>query len=277
MAILNALTNWLAIGDITLIKDDGSVELVEVKSSETDSSRIGRQKKKMQEVSDLLKNGQGTLDGQNITIVRFNITPENELRGLFKLLEAAGRSGWDGRRVNGWSYLEATDFRLLGDFEKAKNEAIERARKETASWGDNDFVVVFDSLDLLAFTPNCAPFTVFPFPERLCIELATGAKRYSCSLNLTEIGREFERHGWEVEQWPQDLLKKGSSPDTPYFRLRKDGMHPEVPPTAIMRIQMETLRPHVIIQELEAVLRLGPGGVPSPSFTVYEGEKGLWF
>lgn len=277
MAILNALTNWLAIGDITLIKNDGSVDLVEVKSSETESSRIARQKKKMQEVSDLLKAGRGTLDDQNITIVRLNITPENDLRELFGLLQEAGCSGWVGRRVSGWSYLEAIDFRVLGDFERAKNEAIERESRETASWGNNDFVVALDSLDLLAFTPNCAPFTVFPFPERLCIELATGAKSYRCSLNLTEIGREFERHGWEVEQWPQDLLKEGAGPDSPYFRLRKDGLHHELPPADVMRMQMETLRPHAILQALEAVLKLGPGGVPSAIFIVYEGEKDLWF
>jgi hypothetical protein len=40
---------------------------------------------------------------------------------------------------------------------------------------------------------------------------------------------------------------------------------------------METLRPHAILQALEAVLKLGPGGVPSAIFIVYEGEKDLWF
>jgi hypothetical protein len=33
LAIFNAITNWLAFGDVTIVKDDGSVELVEVKSS----------------------------------------------------------------------------------------------------------------------------------------------------------------------------------------------------------------------------------------------------
>ena len=48
--ILNSITNCLTTGDITLVRDDGSVEIVEVKSSKTKSRRITRQKHRMQEV-----------------------------------------------------------------------------------------------------------------------------------------------------------------------------------------------------------------------------------
>jgi hypothetical protein len=40
------------------------------------------------------------------------------------------------------------------------------------------------------------------------------------------------------------------------LNLRKDGMHTEAPPADIMRLQVETLRPHIIIQALEGVFRL---------------------
>lgn len=39
IAILNALTNCLAIADVTVVRHDGSIEIVEVKSSKTKSSR----------------------------------------------------------------------------------------------------------------------------------------------------------------------------------------------------------------------------------------------
>jgi hypothetical protein len=277
LAILNALTNWLAIGDVTVLKSDGSVEIVEVKSSDAGSSRVSRQKQKMREVTELLKNGKGVLDGENITIMRFDIAPENDLSALFSLLEEAARCGWAGKRISNCCYIEAFDFRTLGDFAKEENQVLERMKVETASWIENDDLVVdMHSLDILAFTPNCAPFSVFPFPERFCIDLLTGAKNYRSSLNLTEVGREFERQGWEVEKWPEDLLKEGAGKDTPFFRLRKDGMHPEVPPADIMRLQMETLRPQVLIRTLEAIFRLGPGAVSPQGFVVYEGEKEMW-
>ncbi|MGA7218041.1 MAG: hypothetical protein WBX38_06990 [Candidatus Sulfotelmatobacter sp.] len=48
IAILNALTNCLAIGDVTVVGHDGSIEIVEVKSSRTKSSRKVRQRQAMQ-------------------------------------------------------------------------------------------------------------------------------------------------------------------------------------------------------------------------------------
>jgi hypothetical protein len=276
-AILNALTNWLAIGDITLIKNDGEVEIIEVKSSDADSSRVNRQKQRMREATDLLKNGKGTLEGQDVTIVRFDITPENDLPALFHLLDGAGRSGWAGGRINNCCYIEAFDFRAMGGAEKVWKEGVEQTQKEIASWTENkDLVTRMDSLDILSFTPNCAPFSVFPFPERLCVELLTGAKNYSCFLNLTELGREFERCGWQVEKWPQELLTEGADNSTPFFRLKRDGMHPEIPPADVMRIQMETIRPQVFIRTLDSVFDLGPGGISPSGFAVYEGEKSLW-
>lgn len=64
----NSLTNWLAIGDVAVIRGDGTVEVVEVNGNTADSVRITRQEQEMQEVTSLLKNGKGKLEGQDITI-----------------------------------------------------------------------------------------------------------------------------------------------------------------------------------------------------------------
>ena len=50
IAIFNALTNCLAVGDVTVVRPDDSVEIIEVKSSNTKSRRKIRQKHKMSEV-----------------------------------------------------------------------------------------------------------------------------------------------------------------------------------------------------------------------------------
>jgi hypothetical protein len=173
--------------------------------------------------------------------------------------------------------VEAFDFRIMGSAEEVWKQGVEQTKKEIASWGENnDLVIRMDSLDILSFTPNCAPSSVFPFPGRLCVELLTSAKNYSCFLNLTELGREFERHGWQIEKGTQELREESGGKDAPFFRARKNGMHPEVPPADIMRILMETMRPSVLIETLEAVLKIGPGGISPTSFVVYEGEEDIW-
>lgn len=265
------------MGDITVIKNDGEVEIVEVKSSNASSGRVGRQKQRMREVTALLRDGRGTLEGQEVSIIRFDVALDNDLPTLLSILEEAGHSGWAGGRINNCCYIEAIDFRAIAGAEKAWKEGVEQTQKETSVWTENNDVVMrTNSLDILAFTPNCAPFSVFPFPARLCVELLTGAKSYCCLMNLTELGREFERHGWKVEKWPQELMKKGAGRNTPLFKLKRNGMHPEVPPADLMRVQMETIRPQFIIRTLDAVFEMGPGVFPPTGFAVYEGEKNLW-
>ena len=47
IAIYNDITNFLRVGDITQIKKDGSIEIVEVKASKQRGSRITRQKQRI--------------------------------------------------------------------------------------------------------------------------------------------------------------------------------------------------------------------------------------
>ncbi len=277
MPIFNALTNWLAIGDITLIKGDGGVKIIEVKKSDTGSSRVTRQKQKMREVAELLKHGEGQLEGQQVRIVRFDIFPENGLDRLKALFDAAGHKGWAAERISKFLYIECVDFRAIEDFDAFREEVGGVRGKELGPSVDrNDVVFDESSMDILAFTPNCAPFSVFPFPARTCVEIMTGAKAYVSFLNLTEVGREFERNGWEVEKWPQDLMVEGADRNTPIFVLRSDGFHPQIPPADLMRMQMEMLRPQVLIKTLDKMFEKGPAGTPLNSFSVYEREGEIW-
>jgi hypothetical protein len=160
IAILNALTNCLAVGDVTVVRDDGSVEIIEVKSSKTKSSRTIRQKQKMSEVVTLLDTGAGQNEKRDVRIEIIPVTPETGLDQIEQVLDAAGENGWAWRKVSNCLYVEAFDFRKVND------ETIEKAEeakdKVVGKWDQyGDFVVDMHSLDCLAFSPNCAPFSVF--------------------------------------------------------------------------------------------------------------------
>lgn len=275
-AILNPITNSLAIGDVTIIKNDGTVEAVEVKSTNADGGRVARQKQRMREITELIKTGAGELEGQDITIVRFDVPLDNNLADLRRLLEEATRSGHAGEMIHNCCYVEAFDLEGLVDVgDKWKQEVTEK-RKVMSPWSDaKDLVMKTSSMDLLAFTPNCAPYSVFPFSDRTCAELLTGSKHYTAFLNLTELGREFERLGWKVEKGPEELMQ-GATRMTPMFRLKHNGMFGEVPPADVMRMNMELIRPHVFTRVLDAIFEMGPGGMPESGMIVYNREKDLW-
>jgi len=184
-AILNSLTNCLAIGDVTVVKDDGSAEIVEVKSSNTKSRRKIRQKHKMREVVTLLSSGEGAADDKEVSIEILPIEPESGLDKVGSLLSEAEARGWAAGKISNCLYVECLDFEKIGSFPAIEKD-IEAARdKVVGDWKERkDFVVDRNSLDLMAFSPNCAPFSIFSFPSRMCVDLLIGKKCYIGYLNM---------------------------------------------------------------------------------------------
>jgi hypothetical protein len=275
--ILNSLTNCLTTGDITLVRDDGSVEIVEIKSSKTKSRRITRQKQRMREVFELLNFGEGELENARVKVLRLDIFPENGLDDLRGLLQEAERSGYAARRLSNFLYVECIDVGAIKDIDGVLAELNAKENRELADWSaSKDFVTLMSSSDLISFSPNCAPFSVFPFPSKTCIDLLTGVKSYRTHFNFAALGREFERMGWAVERNPQQLHEEQGSLETGFFVVSKGGFHATVPPADIMRLQAETMRPKVLISELEEIRRMGPEVTLPNTLVIYEGEAQIW-
>jgi hypothetical protein len=167
LPIFNALTNCLAIGDVTVVRDDGSVEIIEVKSSKTTSSRVVRQKQKMREVVSRLQTGEGQIGDRDIEIEILPITPETGLDRIEVLLDTVSSKGWAADRISNCLYVEAFDIRTLPDADEGKGP-LDRLRDETVREWDRrgDMWSDMNTHDMLAFSPNCAPFSIFPFAPR---------------------------------------------------------------------------------------------------------------
>ena len=280
-AILNAMTNCLAIGDVTAAAGDGTIDIDEMKSSGAGGGRVQKQKQRMSEVSELIKNGRGKLEGKDVSIVRYNVPLTNDLAELRRMFDEATDVGYSAAMLNEWCYLEAFDFKALADDRTKWKEGVSERRKRMEPWRHaKDFIMKTNSLDLLSFTPNCAPFSVFPFSDRTCAELIVGSKQYTSYLNLAELGQEYKRLGWPVEKSPEEFAAEaGANRFTPLFRLGRGGMFVEVPPADIMRINMELIRPSAFTGVMDAMYQKGPDGDHNNEalvMNIFEGEHGLW-
>lgn len=278
MAILNSLTNCLAIGDVTVVRDDGSAEIVEVKSSNTKSRRKIRQKHKMHEVATLLSDGQGSTEEKEVRIEILPIKPESGLDQISKLLSQSEKQGWASARISNCLYIECWDhgkFEKVGSVEPAWRDASARRQNVVGDWEKRgDCVLNRNSLDLIAFSPNCAPFSVFPFPSRICVDLMIGRKSYIGYLNINAVAREFEHRGWKITKTTEDLAKEGN--DQSMLVVGKGAFHWHVPPADFMRMHMEALRPQTVISACEATFKQGPRADSGFLLTLYEGEPELW-
>lgn len=283
LAIFNALTNCLSVGDVTVVREDGSVEIIEVKSSNTKSGRKVRQRHKMREVVSRLHTGEGQVEGQDIQIEILPIIPETGLDRIEKLLDTAGARGWAAGQISHCLYVEACDLRTIPDADSVK-AALKRSRDTVVGEWERrgDFWTEMSTLNVLAFTPNAAPFSIFPFTAKTCVDLLLGAKNYTAYLNVTGVGREFERHGWTVEEKApkqvtseQDVAAALERMRMSLMRVTKEDFHAEIPPADFMRLQIEALRPKTLIESCEAIFKLGPreGGF---SLTLFDGEAQIW-
>jgi len=278
VAILNSLTNCLAIGDVTVVRDDGSAEVVEVKSSNTKSRRKIRQKRGMSEVATLLSAGEGSTEDKDVKIEILPIKPEAGLDRLAILLSKAEENGWASAKISNCLYIECLDFEKFQDVESVSLAIKEVEATREATIGDwerrHDLVIQRNSLDLMAFSPNCAPFSIFPFPSRICVDLMIGKKSYVGYLNVNAVAREFEHRGWRIAKTPEQLVREGN--DQAIIVVQKGALHVGVPPADFMRMHMEVLRPQTLISSCEAKLKEGPDGESGYLLTLYEGEPDLW-
>src|SRR5438309_8350809 len=127
-----------------------------------------------------------------------------------------------------------------------------------ADWHErNDDVHANESLKCLGFSPNIAPFSVFPLEPALCVDLLTGAKAYMVLLNVTAVAREFEHRGWQIVTMPKEVLESGKIGED-FMTVKKEGFRITLPPAAFMRMQMELLRPQVLVRQCELIKRAGP-------------------
>jgi hypothetical protein len=278
LPILNAITNVLSLGDVTVVHDDGSGEIIEVKTGTTKSGRITRQKQQMRETVKLLKEGKGQLEDTTIEILKLDIYPENNLATLYGQLEQASQSGWSGGKVDEYCYLECFDIRQLkGDTSQITERLAGIRKREIGDWeSNNDFVLTTSSLDILSFTPNCAPFSVFPFPPTMCIGLLTGTLSYTSYYNLSALCRILQNLNWKVTKGPDQLTSENITRDASILDVEKDGFYSRMPPAELMRMQMELIRNAVFIGEMDMIKNMGPGAAPDAGFVVFTQENAIW-
>jgi hypothetical protein len=275
IAILNALTNCLAIADVTVVRHDGSIEIVEVKSSKTKSSRKIRQKQAMKEVVTLIGTGAGQNEGKDVSIEILRITPESYLDKVEELLQTAGEKGWAARRISDWLYVEAFDFRKFTSEDEVKEPTGKMREAAMGEWKKRgDYIHDMNSLDAIGYSPNSAPFSIFPFRARMCVDLLIGATCYVSFLNVNAVEREFTRRGWTLEKDLRTLMKEKSQESM--LEVRKGPFHCTVTPADFMRMLVETLRPKTLIDAIEAKYRQGPSADTGYLLAIFQDEYKMW-
>jgi len=228
----------------------------------------------MSEVVTLLGTGEGQSENRDVQIEILPVTPETGLDQIEELLHTASQKGVAARKISNCLYAEAFDCRKIDDPKPLYEQLQELRDKVVGEWDrQGDLVIDFSSLDSLAFTPNCAPFAIYPFSARMCVDLLIGSKFYVTYLNHNAVGREFENRGWVVEQTTEQLTRQGNKDAV--MKVRKGRFHVLIPHADFMRLQMEALRAKTLIEAYEVKFKQQGQG-EEYFLGVFSGEPVVW-
>ena len=269
--ILNTITNFLRIGDITLYdKSTDAYRLVEVKLGKMQTARTLRQGKHLSLVQEALQTGSHNVAHPDITHTR--IFSQQPLLTYVKILETAmfeAKEKLASSRIFG-DYLSFCLFYVKNIINLAESESaqitentIERCSAIRKT--ETDFILPTFSniLHTIHFSRMLAPYTIFPIDSDLRFSLISGDYLLLIQINISGLARWLMERGWEVK-----IL---SLPDKPpelsesrfvyvpilHVHKRNSPLGAEIPLDIICGAAMELWMPESFERTIQAIVSYG--------------------
>jgi hypothetical protein len=208
--ILNDLTHFLKYGDLTIVSEN-DINILEVKNSpkNPESSRISRQRQKLQPIKDFIsgKNSFFEFGGYKHFGTRVDVPLDNYHIQLQGVINRARRDGYAVEYLNTYLAVDIIDKRLALEL----NPTIEDP------FGDiPEKRIIYDTIrpnDSIGNSVGYAPFGVFPLKDEDCFALMSGAFRFRTILNVELLEKLYAENGVQFvrnipSQEDRELLKK---------------------------------------------------------------------
>lgn len=284
VAIFNDISNFLRVGDITAIKNDGNIELIEIKASGgRGGGRITRQKKRMAEIVEFINIGITEYNGLKFNIMDSELKQKYYLNEFLDSIRRARFRGYDSILIGNHLIIQVIDF---GKIDKEMNY-IDYFEKRHASirekWQrDNDVVMSSFMIDKLEYSRNYIPYSILPFDVDICTDIIIGRLSVLISFNYSEIFRMIAKSGWKLidsflfksESELKQLEGKDVN-DVPILVIRKGDLTIRVPSAHFGRLHFEFWSPKTLINHLEELYKLGPQDYDAP-FINFTDDQRIW-
>jgi len=205
IVILNNLTNSLRYGDFTSIGRDGDFAIHEVKAGKGSrkSGRATRQKRAAREVRDFIAKGERETRIGIQRILRLKTKPKNYLPALGDLISLARSKGSAHERLSDSLAVEVFDVEQMAQARDGSSGI-----RFNNPFRQSKDAAAFHSLDHFdKFSPNVAPYSVFPLADGDCVGLMSGELWLWIYINRGNLVRALKRRGLAVRVPSDDELK----------------------------------------------------------------------
>jgi len=280
-AILNDISNFLRIGDVTNIKADGTIEFIEVKSSKKRGARFTRQKERMQETVEFFNTGIKELDDHKFVISDSPIKQRNYLKQLKDSILRARKIGYDSILMGNHLIVETVDNVAIIDSSKAIEYFSSKHKSIQERWKkQGDFIINVFSFEKLEYAKNFAPYTIFPFEDNIVADILMGKVWIRYQLNNDEVIRIIEKGGWQLIESVFDIteeeVKNSDIEDLSFYKVRKGSCAIAIPAPWFGRLCFEMISPKVLLDELDRQYEMGPATGDVSLLTRYQDDNNIW-
>lgn len=285
--ILNDLTNFLRFGDLTIISKN-KVFIDEVKLK---GKTKRRQKQQLASLLEKLNKKEFSIGDTTANFLSIPGFPNNFLSEVEKIIIEAksDERGIYHKRVSPYLWVSCVySDKLLTkdkDFEKT---LLPRSpfRKDS----DNIFVPISNLLMFNEFSPNIAPYTIFPFTEELIADLVFGKCILKSHISQKGLNKSIQGKGWSVKfptrqeitegynsiKRPEDIKKLVRNPKY-HIHFKKERFSTTLPREILQRIDREFLSVKAIVKSLEYTKdNYNPLDTGGYIVTGFQDEEKMW-
>jgi hypothetical protein len=282
-AIHNDLTSCLRHGDVTAIFPGGRREVVEVKATQ-ELSPTSPQMRRLRDATTLVNQRRHTFaDGTVHALVDLDTPYRTGLSHLRALVPKARRTGYASSRVGTCQMIAVVDNRLTArepeTFLREHPRALARAGLGPTGSRESyqHSTLVRRMREKKHSFAALAPLSIFPLASEDLVDLLLGYLDLFTALDVTALGKSFERRGIEVR------FAERSERDELFLEARRivgdRELFARAGPTVREQLLLELMTPANAIACVEATLdavELEPAPQPVARVVALADERRVW-
>lgn len=222
LVILNDLTRFLRIGDLTEISD-GVAFIHEIKKYGKEvknmftlkkvrgKAKISNQAKRLLELQRIAFANKAKIYGIEVETKKIGLSLKTYTDQIKELFRESEKKLVVSKNIDGCIKIEVTNFKAIQEQKKRDIEELKRLSPKDKS---TDLILIHSNWDTFFsdekgnFVRSAPPYSIYPFSAKDCLYLMSGYYLVKFSLNVTKLKEILKRNNWEIEERTEADLDK---------------------------------------------------------------------
>jgi hypothetical protein len=251
IALLNDLTSLIDVGDVTVKNADGKFEFHEIKTSKKKTPRTERQKIKHTRAVEFINKGFYEHEGRSYRLVNLDIPHDNYLGKVLNVIKEAKVKGYNANVISKYLIVECIYVDMLGN-----GDNLEDCQRKGANikkcWDPKDKLLVLSNLFRLRFRLRLfPPYSIFPHPEDICVDLMSGRALLFVHINYSAVLRIIRQADWDIREEIESESFFGAPPSVQILELRKGHFKTSMTAGDLFALGMEFVKLDMLVNRFQ--------------------------